>query len=89
MQKSALISPIVEADVSEEVIKKVERFLRKVTPLVEKELQENFPLYQSNCCFRQDSDVMLGSSFINVTLDWFILFSKWRRKVRRRWKFLL
>lgn len=46
MQKSALISPIVEADVSEEVIKKVERFLRKVTPLVEKELQENFPLYQ-------------------------------------------
>ena len=69
MQKSALISPIVEADVSEEVIKKVERFLRKVTPLVEKELQENFPLYQSNYCFMKGLVVMLESSFINVILD--------------------
>jgi hypothetical protein len=69
MQKSALISPIVEADVSEEVIKKVERFLRKVTPLVEKELQENFPLYQSSYGFMKGSVVMLESSFINVILD--------------------
>jgi hypothetical protein len=69
MQKSALISPIVEADISEEVIKKVERFLRKVTPLVEKELQENFPLYQRSYDFKKVSVVMLENSFINVILD--------------------
>lgn len=69
MQKSALISPIVEADISEEVIKKVERFLRKVTPLVEKELQENFPLYQRSSDFKKVSVVMLENSFINVILD--------------------
>ena len=69
MQKSALISPIVEADVSEEVIKKVERFLRKVTPLVEKELQENLPLYQSSFGSMKGSVVMLENNFINVILD--------------------
>jgi hypothetical protein len=69
MQKSALISPIVEADISEEVIKKVERFLRKVTPLVEKELQENFPLYQRSYDFKKVLVVMLENSFINVILD--------------------
>lgn len=69
MQKSALISPIVEADVSEEVLKKVERFLRKVTPLVEKELQENLPLYQRSCGLIKASVVMLENSFINEILD--------------------
>lgn len=69
MQKSALISPIVEADVSEQVLKKVERFLRKVTPLVEKELQENLPLYQRSCGLIKVSVVMLENSFINEILD--------------------
>lgn len=34
-----------EIEVSEEVLKKVDRFLRKITPLMEKELEENLPLY--------------------------------------------
>jgi hypothetical protein len=47
LQKSVLLQPAGQAEVelTEEVMKRTERFLRKVGPLVEKELEESLPLY--------------------------------------------
>jgi hypothetical protein len=48
LQKSVLMQPNqpqLELEITEEIMKRTERFLRKVAPLVEKELEENLPLY--------------------------------------------
>jgi hypothetical protein len=37
----------MEGDLPEDMQKKLDRFLRKVAPLIEKELNENLPLYSS------------------------------------------
>lgn len=34
-----------ELELNDDLSKKVDRFLRKITPLMEKELEENLPLY--------------------------------------------
>lgn len=49
MQKSQLYNhqnnEQQEVELNNDLLKKVERFLRKITPLMEKELEENLPLY--------------------------------------------
>lgn len=49
MQKSNLYNQThneqQELELNDDLMKKVDRFLRKITPLMEKELEENLPLY--------------------------------------------
>lgn len=49
MQKSNLYNQThneqQELELNDDMMKKVDRFLRKITPLMEKELEENLPLY--------------------------------------------
>lgn len=40
-----------EVELNDDLLKKVDRFLRKITPLMEKELEENLPLYNRKPAF--------------------------------------
>jgi hypothetical protein len=83
LQKSVLLQPNaqVEMEITEEVLKRAERFLRKVGPLVEKELEENLPLYGRKDGSMQVWAVAQGSRASSGTRDWSI---RWRTRTQGR-----
>lgn len=71
MQKSVLLQPNngqAEIEITEEIMKRTERFLRKVAPLVEKELDENLPLYGRTAYWMQDWEAIQVSKPSSATL---------------------
>lgn len=89
MQKSVLVQPGGETviELTEEVMKRAERFLRKVTPLVEKQLEENLPLYGRTLLISKVLANNRENRHLNEIQGQFILY-KTKNLDYRSWKLL-